>query len=303
MTRAFLQSSARARLRPVRLLVAFAFLTIGLLIIVRAQRAQAELRRELAQVSAKVDELRREQAMPGVILVRHRGSICYIHGSYRIGGSGPVQFSGTGFLVAEGLIATNRHVAEPWFDDEDAEQSIRRGAKPRLERLTAFFPDRDVAVELGEAIVSPEDDVAVLRVKDAARAGDIPALVLAQEPARAGESVVVIGYPMGTIAMVAKAPRQVYRRLALRGNDIATARELAALSLIRPSATQGHLGDVVGDKLLYDAATAHGGSGGPVFNMRGEVIGINAAYLDGFAGGTLGISVRTLRPLINAAQR
>ncbi len=103
--------------------------------------------------------------------------------------------------------------------------------------------------------------------------------------------------------MVAKSPRPVYRRLAYRRADIALARELAELSLIRPSATQGHLGDVVGDKLIYDAVTAHGGSGGPVFNNRGQVIGVNTAYLDGFSGGTLGISVRALRPVISEARR
>jgi serine protease Do len=59
---------------------------------------------------------------------------------------------------------------------------------------------------------------------------------------------------------------------------------------------------VVGDKLIYDAPTAHGGSGGPVFNSKGEVIGVNAAYIDGFSGGTLGISVRALKPLIEAAK-
>ena len=31
-----------------------------------------------------------------------------------------------------------------------------------------------------------------------------------------------------------------------------------------------------------------GGSGGPVFNSEGQVIGINSAYIDGFSGGTLG---------------
>jgi S1-C subfamily serine protease len=95
----------------------------------------------------------------------------------------------------------------------------------------------------------------------------------------------------------------VYERLAFRRDDIRAANELAALSLIRPSATCGHLGDVVGDKLIYDAPTAHGGSGGPVFDSHGEVIGINAAYIDGFTGGTLGVSVRALRPLIEAAQK
>jgi S1-C subfamily serine protease len=128
-------------------------------------------------------------------------------------------------------------------------------------------------------------------------------LPLAQEQPHPGELVAVIGYPMGVLGMVAKSPPAVYQRLALRKDDIGAASELAALSLIRPSATCGHLGDVVGDKLIYDAPTAHGGSGGPVFNSRGQVIGINAAYLDGFSGGTLGISVEALRPLIEAAQK
>ena len=95
----------------------------------------------------------------------------------------------------------------------------------------------------------------------------------------------------------------MYERLAFRRDDIGAANELAALSLIRPSATCGHLGDVVGDKLIYDAPTAHGGSGGPVFNSQGQVIGINEAYIDGFSGGTLGVSVQALRPLIAAAQK
>jgi S1-C subfamily serine protease len=112
-----------------------------------------------------------------------------------------------------------------------------------------------------------------------------------------------MGYPMGVLGMVAKSPSAVYERLAFRRDDQGAANELAALSLIRPSATCGHLGDVVGDKLIYDAPTAHGGSGGPVFNSRGEVIGINAAYIDGFSGGTLGISIDALRPLIQAAQK
>jgi hypothetical protein len=35
----------------------------------------------------------------------------------------------------------------------------------------------------------------------------------------------------------------------------------------------------------------------------GEVIGVNAAYMDGFSGGTLGVSVDSLRPLLQQAQR
>ena len=108
---------------------------------------------------------------------------------------------------------------------------------------------------------------------------------------------------MGIVGMVAKSPSGIYERLAYRHSDLSAASELAALSLIRPSTTCGHLGDIVGDKLIYDAPTAHGGSGGPVFNSNGEVIGVNSAFMDGFSGGTLGVSVDSLRPLIEEAQK
>jgi S1-C subfamily serine protease len=131
----------------------------------------------------------------------------------------------------------------------------------------------------------------------------LPILPLSKTASTPGQLVTVIGYPMGIAGMVAKSPTSIYERLAYRHNDISAASELAALSLIRPSATYGHLGDVVGDKLIYDAPTAHGGSGGPVFNSKGEVIGINSAYMDGFSGGTLGVSVDSLRPLLQEAQK
>jgi serine protease Do len=77
------------------------------------------------------------------------------------------------------------------------------------------------------------------------------------------------------------------------------ASELAARSLIRPFSTCGHLGDVIDGRLIYDAPTAHGGSGGPVFNSNGEVIGINSAYVDGFSGGSIGVSIESLRGLLH----
>ena len=127
-------------------------------------------------------------------------------------------------------------------------------------------------------------DVSVIKIE----VKNAPVLVMGDsDKMNLQDHVTVIGYPMGIAGMVAKSPTGIYERLAYRHNDITAASELAALSLIRPSATCGHLGDVVGDKLIYDAPTAHGGSGGPVFNTQGEVIGINSAYMDGFSGGTL----------------
>ncbi len=261
-----------------------------------------DLQKQVHDLTAEVDQLRQEQAMPAVVLNHYRNSIGYIYGVYQVGFADQrpavrARVSGTGFLVGEGLLATNRHVAEPWYGDSESEALIRRGAIATLESLVVFFPGSPTPVNLSPASVSSTADLAILRTQDSAVVRGLPALPLAKSASSPGELVTVIGYPMGIAGMVAKSPTGIYERLAYRHNDITAASELAALSLIRPSTTCGHLGDVVGDKLIYDAPTAHGGSGGPVFNARGEVIGVNSAYMDGFTGGTLGVSVDSLRPL------
>ncbi len=262
-----------------------------------------DLEKQVHALTAQVEQLKQEQAMPAVVLSRYRNSIGYIYGVYqvRFANQRPAiraRVSGTGFLVGEGLLATNRHVAEPWYGDSEAEKMISDGASAMLESLVIFFPGSPTPVNLAPAAVSKTSDLALLRADNLDQVRGLPVLPLAKSPSFPGEHVTVIGYPMGIAGMVAKSPPSIYERLALRHNDISAASELAALSLIRPSATWGHLGDVVGDKLIYDAPTAHGGSGGPVFNSKGEVIGVNSAYMDGFSGGTLGVSVESLRPLL-----
>jgi len=269
-----------------------------------------DLQKQVHVLTAQVDELRQEQDMPAVALNRYRNSIGYIYGVYQVGFANQrpairARVSGTGFLVGDGLLATNRHVAEPWYGDSEAQNLIDHGATAMLESLVVFFPGSPTPVNLAPASSSKTCDLAILRAhnEDMKAVRGLPILPLAKSPSTPGEHVTVIGYPMGIAGMVAKSPSGIYERLAYRHNDINAASELAALSLIRPSATWGHLGDVVGDKLIYDAPTAHGGSGGPVFNAKGEVIGVNSAYMDGFSGGTLGVSVESLRPLLQEAQK
>jgi len=67
--------------------------------------------------------------------------------------------------------------------------------------------------------------------------------------------------------------------------------ELARRHLIRPVTTQGHIGDVLPDKIVYDAQTTSGGSGGPLFNNEGKVIGINFAMVREFSGSNFAIPV------------
>ncbi len=267
-----------------------------------------DLQKQVHDLTAQVEQMKQEQSMPAVVLNRYRNSIGYINGIYQVGFPNQrpeirARVSGTGFLVADGLIATNRHVAQPWYGDSDAQKLIERGAVPTIENLVIFFPGSPTPVALSPASASKTADLAVLRVDDRQAVRSLPSLPLAKSAGSPGQLVTVIGYPMGIAGMVAKSPTGIYERLAYRRNDISAASELAALSLIRPSTTCGHLGDVVGDKLIYDAPTAHGGSGGPVFNVKGEVIGVNSAYMDGFTGGTLGVSVDSLRPLLLEAQQ
>jgi len=267
-----------------------------------------DLQQQVHQLTAQVEQLKQDQAMPALALSPYRNSIGYIYGIYQVGfpdhrPAVRARVSGTGFLVGDGLIATNRHVAEPWYGDSESEASLQRGATATLESLVIFFPGSPTPVKLTQGPVSSTSDLALLRLESSAALHGLPVLPLAKTSASPGELVTVIGYPMGIAGMVAKSPSGVYERLAYRHGDLTAASELAALSLIRPSATWGHLGDVVGDKLIYDAPTAHGGSGGPVFNSKGEVIGINSAYMDGFSGGTLGVAVSSLRPLLDAAQK
>jgi serine protease Do len=280
----------------------------GLLLRYYEPEPNHQLQDQVQLLNQQVQLLKQEQAMPAMVLNRYRNSICYVFGVYQVGFPDQparlrARVSGTGFIVANGLMATNRHVSEPWYGDPEADALIRRGATPSLEKLIAFFPGTPTPFELTPTAVSAHSDLAILHVEFSQTSRSLEALPLAQRPTPPGELVTVIGYPMGVAGMVAKSPTEVYERLAYRHDDIGAASELAALSLIRPSATVGHLGDVVGDKLIYDAPTAHGGSGGPVFNSEGQVIGVNSAYIDGFSGGTLGISVEALRPLIDAAEK
>jgi S1-C subfamily serine protease len=264
------------------------------------------LEQEVRQLARRVADLEREQSFSSVAVDDARDSVAYIYGIYHLSGraqSFRARVTGTGFVIAPGLLATNRHVAEPWYGDREVAAALRQGASPVLEKLVAYFPGSPLPVNLEMAAVAKNGDLAVLRVEVTPFTKKLRPLTLCQLPPHVGESVSVLAYPMGVTGMVAKSPAVVYEHLASLPDNAETAGELAALSLIRPSATFGHIGDVTGDKLIYDAPTARGGSGGPVLNRRGEVVGINSAYIDGFSGGTLGIIADGLRPLLEAAQR
>jgi S1-C subfamily serine protease len=283
--------------RIIKVVLAIALvLSVVALVSTTAERSQ-RMARQVEQLTAEVQRLTAEGTMPSAILTRHTGSICYIYASFSRGTRrSEMQLSGTGFVVADGWIATNRHVVEPSYNDGIPR---RLHAQEHRERLVAFFPGNSHPLDLTDVHVARDADIAVAHFEPALLHTRPVAVPLTTNTPRPGDWVLVVGYPLGVEGMRAKSPERTYRRLAYEVDDLLAAEDLAQHRLIRPSATQGHVGDVVGDTVVYDAATAPGGSGGPVFNSRGEVVAVNSAYMSGFAGGTLGISVTPLRELLS----
>ncbi len=66
---------------------------------------------------------------------------------------------------------------------------------------------------------------------------------------------------------------------------------LSRQGLIRPSTTQGHIGDITRTDIVFDAPSAQGGSGGPVFNKHGRVIAVEYAVLPKFGGNSFGVPI------------
>jgi serine protease Do len=219
-------------------------------------------------------------------------------------GEGPVhtiEYYGTGFLVkAGGLVLTNRHVAEPWWNDSTAAALQGQGYEPRLLYLRAFFPRHRDPFELELSRSSQRYDLSLLRVS--LGTVKVPVLPLEQEAKRnvPGQPVVVVGYPTGLEAILAKAESGVVRRI-LESHGTDSERVTLALSrqgLIRPSTTQGHIGDITRTDIVFDAPSAQGGSGGPVFNKFGQVIAVEYAVLQKFGGNSFGIPIAYARELL-----
>lgn len=206
-----------------------------------------------------------------------------------------VSFTGTGFLVdARGVLLTNRHLAQPWEMDRAALQLIETGLEPRLLELRAFFPEVPIPFDLSVMRVSQQADVALVGFDPGSRKLPVLPLAAGQRKIMVGESILLLGYPTGFDALLARADSATFSEIRDRARDNPNylAQELADRGLIRPLTTQGHVGDIQADRLIYDAQTTFGGSGGPVFNLRGEVIAINSMIMPRFAGANFGVPIR-----------
>lgn len=222
---------------------------------------------------------------------------------YTLEGRAPevrADFFGTGFIVGEGRILTNHHVAQPWWKNDELAAVFSQGLNPGIAELTAYFPDTTAGVPVSISEISEEADLAVLK-------GDLSGLkkpILKMDPRReaavSGQTLLSLGYATGISAILARAGEDAVNEIAKStgGKPKEVADELLRRKLIRPLVTQGHIGDVLPDKIVYDAQTTSGGSGGPLFNRDGEVIGVTYAVVKGFGGSNFGVPIRFAQPLL-----
>lgn len=139
---------------------------------------------------------------------------------------------GSGFFIAPDRVVTNRHVIENAY-------------KAEVHSFTgAIYPVKGVVA------IDAEGDIALLRVD--APAGQVRPLSLDRTSPQEGESVVVIGNPMGLEGSVS--------------NGI--------VSAVRDIPTFGRI-------IQITAPISPGSSGSPVVNMLGQVIGVATLQVTG----------------------
>lgn len=295
----------------------------------------AALRKQLQETTGRLQRIEAESQTAEEVIRAYAPSVCLLHVSvvfldhasrrplryagitpsgeplkdsdgnpvYTLEGRAPAvqaDYFGTGFIVADGTILTNHHVVQPWWKNDELGSVLSQGLDPGIGEMQAYFPESSAGVEVSTAQISDEADLAVVK-------GDLSALKrralktdARKEAAVSGEPLISLGYATGINAILARAGEQAVNEIAKAtgGDPKKVVDELVRRKLIRPLVTQGHIGDVFADKIVYDAQTTSGGSGGPLINKDGQVIGVTFAVVRGFGGSNFGVPIRYAQPLL-----
>jgi len=167
---------------------------------------------------------------------------------------------GTGFIISQdGLIATNKHVV----NDKDAEYTVylNDGRKFKAKVLA----------------LHPTDDLALIKVN----ANNLPYLVLGDsDKIKLGQTVIAIGNALGEFQnTVSVGVISGLKRNIIASDEFGNVERLEGM-------------------IQTDAAINKGNSGGPLINLRGEVIGINTAIASGAENIGFAIPINKLKKML-----
>jgi len=167
---------------------------------------------------------------------------------------------GSGFLIGNGMVLTNNHVVE--IQDPGSNKFRAMDDIKVITDETSSVGSREYT---GKVIGNdPKSDIALLKL-EGEHVNELKGAVLGDSDAlQVGDYVVAIGEPFGLQATVTAG--------------IISAKERA----LGPQS-------VYSDFLQTDASINPGNSGGPLFNLRGEVIGVNTAIIGG--ANTIGFAI------------
>jgi S1-C subfamily serine protease len=169
--------------------------------------------------------------------------------------------SGTGFAISSnGIIVTNYHVIE--------------GAKTiNVRGINGNF---NKAYSTNILIVDKVNDLALIKIEDSgfSSLGNIP-YVIKPNSSSVGENIFVLGYPLR----------------AKMGDEIKLTNGII-------SSKTGYQGDITSYQI--SAPVQPGNSGGPLFDSKGDLIGVISAKLNGAENVSYGIKVSYLLNLIDS---
>lgn len=159
------------------------------------------------------------------------------------------QSLGSGFIISpDGYVVTNNHVVAP--GNSRATVEAIRVTLPDRKEYVAKLVGRDAASDLALLKIDAPTQLPYVRFGDSARA-------------RVGDWVVAIGNPFGLGGTVTAGIVSAVHRVTGQGG--------------------------ANDRFIQtDASINQGNSGGPMFNLNGEVIGINSQIFSQ-SGGNIGI--------------
>jgi S1-C subfamily serine protease len=202
--------------------------------------------REIATPDGTAKPLAGNTFDPATIYRSRSGGVVTIYAHFDERPASENAAQGSGFVISrEGYILTSAHVVTTAGPEEQGEPEAAN-------RVYVGFRDGD-RVEAAVVGWDVFDDVAVLKVDpdvhelDPVPLGDSSRVVV-------GEPVAALGSPFGNESSLSV------------GVVSATRRSINSL-------TSGYN---VGDAIQTDAPITHGNSGGPLFDARGRVVGINA---------------------------